>query len=142
MLPADQAMFERLGARLRELRTAAKLTQDQVGERAGFSGKYVGEIEKGVRDVPLSTLRAVVENGLGMALSAVFTGRSRRLDATPPTHARDVDLTASMIAGLPLRVRRPMLALAREIAELEIVAVAQTTAEPSSKAAEHRRKRG
>jgi transcriptional regulator with XRE-family HTH domain len=112
MLPADKALMERLGARLREIREHAKLSQDAVGERAGFSGKYIGEIEKGLRDVPLSTLRAVVESGLGLRIESVFLEHRRRRAAIHPEPlARDVELTASIVATLPMSMRRPLLAL-------------------------------
>jgi transcriptional regulator with XRE-family HTH domain len=110
--------MERIGARLRQLRERADLTQDQVGERAGFGGKYVGEIEKGIRDVPLSTLRAVAEAGLGVRIEAVFADGLRRKDAVPGIPLpRDVELTAGLIANLPITVRRPLLALVDVIAE-------------------------
>ena len=134
MLPADRTLLQHIGARLRELREAAALTQDEVGERAGFSGKYIGEIEKGKRDVPMSTLRAVVEGGLGAQLEAVFGGRASRRDRYDPpkvAFARDVEAIATVIAALPLRIRRPALALAEEL---------QERTAPVSRAAEGRRK--
>lgn len=111
MLPADRLLLERLGARLRQLREDAKLTQEQLAERAGFGGKYVGEIEKGIRDVPLSTLRAVVENGLGLQLDAVFSGKGGCRKVKVVAHPRDVEITAGVISQLPMNVRRPLLSL-------------------------------
>lgn len=114
MLPADRALLERLGARLRELRAAANLSQEEVGERAGFGGKYIGEIEKGTRDVPISTLRAVIENGLGLRIDAAFAGKPARV-AAGAVHPRDVELTAEAISRLPLKLRRPLLGLVNAI---------------------------
>lgn len=37
----------RLGKRIRELRKASGLSQDQAAELAGISGKYLGEVERG-----------------------------------------------------------------------------------------------
>lgn len=114
MLPSDEVLLERLGARLRELREKAKLTQEAVADKAGFGAKYLGEVEKGIRDVPLSTLRAIVEDGLGYPLDAVFGPRTRptkrRAGSKLP---RDVEITAELIAALPLTSRRPLLALIR-----------------------------
>jgi transcriptional regulator with XRE-family HTH domain len=132
MLPADRLLLERIGARLREIREGAKLSQETVGERAGFGGKYIGEIEKGIRDVPVSTLRAVVENGLGIQLESLFSGRVRRVDAGDQTHAQDVEITAAMLAELPIRLRRPILALVKAIGD-------QPVESQLSKAAERRR---
>lgn len=125
MLPADKALMERLGARLREIRERAKLSQEAVGERAGFSGKYIGEIEKGVRDVPLSTLRAVVEAGLGLRIDAFFGERPRRASAEKAPLARDVELTATMLATLPMKMRRPLLALVEAVRDDQPVRAAE-----------------
>ena len=110
-----RALLERLGACLRELRAAANLSQEEVGERAGF-GKYIDEIEKGLRDVPNSTLRAVVENGLGLRIDAAFAGKPMRLAAVA-IHSRDVELTAEASSRMPLRLRRPLLALVKVIGD-------------------------
>lgn len=39
-----------LGKRIRALRKDAKLTQEELAERAGLSANYVGEIERGERN--------------------------------------------------------------------------------------------
>ena len=61
-------LLRAVGEQIRSARLAANLTQTQLGERAGLVGKYVSEIERGTRDVPLSTLQALVERGLGFRL--------------------------------------------------------------------------
>src|ERR1700733_3086122 len=119
MLPADKALMERLGARLREIREHAKLSQEAVGERAGFSGKYIEEIEKGVRDVPMSTLRALVESGLGVRMDVLFVERPGRIATYKPALARDIEITASLLAILPMKMRRPLLALVEAVSDKE-----------------------
>ena len=141
MLPADKALMERLGARLREIRELAKLSQESVGEKAGFSGKYIGEIEKGVRDVPISTLRAVVEAGLGMRLEAFFSEQARRKRAPEASLARDVEITASMLAGLPMKMRRPLLALVTAVNQREQATRAAERSAPQWQPGKHRRAR-
>jgi transcriptional regulator with XRE-family HTH domain len=49
----------RVGARLKHLRQARKLTQEQLAEAAGLSYKFVGEIERGVGNPTLTTLEAL-----------------------------------------------------------------------------------
>ena len=44
------------GRRLRELRKARKLSQEQLGELAALHPKFVGELERGDSDVRLTTL--------------------------------------------------------------------------------------
>lgn len=57
----------RLGARLRQLRHARRLTQEQLAERAGLSYKFVGELERGRGNPTLTTL-AALSDALGVRL--------------------------------------------------------------------------
>jgi transcriptional regulator with XRE-family HTH domain len=45
-----------IGRRLRALRKLRKLTQEKLGERARLSGKFVGEVERGVGNPSLDVL--------------------------------------------------------------------------------------
>ncbi len=57
-----------LGKRLRELRTKAKLSQDQLAEQAGISAKYLGEVERGAVNVSVLILHKLsVVLGVGLA---------------------------------------------------------------------------
>ena len=128
MLPADRALFEQIGARLAELRKQAKptLTQEVVAERAGYTAKYIGEIEHGKRDIPLSTLRAVVESGLGLSLDAVFADKGRKvapLERIPLP--RDIELTANVLATLPMKIRRPLFTMLEAISQGQTALAAQ-----------------
>lgn len=63
-----------LGSRLRNRRQHLRLTQDDVATRAGFSSKYISEIERGCRDMPLSTLCRIVESGLTWRIDEALFG--------------------------------------------------------------------
>jgi transcriptional regulator with XRE-family HTH domain len=54
-----------LGKRIRALRKEAKLTQEELAERAGLSANYVGEIERGERNPSALALFALAR-GLGV----------------------------------------------------------------------------
>jgi transcriptional regulator with XRE-family HTH domain len=56
-----------LGTRLKQLRKARRLTQEQLAERAGLSYKFIGEIERGRGNPTLTTLAALGE-ALGVPL--------------------------------------------------------------------------
>jgi len=56
--PSETAA-KRLGAAVRRLRKAKKLTQEKLAERADLSTNSVGSIERGENDVTISTLRRV-----------------------------------------------------------------------------------
>ena len=63
------------GARLRELRTAAGLSQAKLAERAGVSRSYISEIERG----RLAEVSQEVRSALGGALGdPAGLGGSRR----------------------------------------------------------------
>lgn len=113
-MPASLALRRSLGQHIRNRRIAAGLTQDALGERAGIGGNYVSEIERGTRDVPLSTLRAIVEEGLGLRLAVQFErGAAGR---QPPARAplpRGIDLIAREVAALPAARRGVVLAMLR-----------------------------
>ena len=57
----------RLGVRLRQLRLARRLTQEQLAERAGLSFKFLGEVERGRGNPTLTTLGAL-SDALGVPL--------------------------------------------------------------------------
>jgi transcriptional regulator with XRE-family HTH domain len=105
----------RVGARMRALRLAQGLTQAEVSERAGFTVKYVNEIENGRRrDLPLSTLAAIVERGLGASLSAVFARETRRKAArVNPVLPSNIEALAHEIARLPASKRDAVLVVLR-----------------------------
>lgn len=46
----------RFGNRLRELRVARGLTQERLAELAGLHKNYVGEVERGLRNVALDNI--------------------------------------------------------------------------------------
>lgn len=45
-----------LGQRLRALRRRRTLSQERLGRRAGLSGKFIGEVERGEKSISLDNL--------------------------------------------------------------------------------------
>ena len=45
-----------LGQRLRALRKEQGLSQERLGERAGLSGKFIGEVERGEKSISIDSL--------------------------------------------------------------------------------------
>lgn len=50
-----------LGARIKELRKRAELSQDQLAEKVGIDGKYLSRIEVGKRYPSLETLERIAD---------------------------------------------------------------------------------
>jgi HTH-type transcriptional regulator / antitoxin HipB len=57
-----------IGEMIKEERKQAKLTQDQLAEKAGTKKSYISRIENGNSDIQLSTLFRIIETGLGKRL--------------------------------------------------------------------------
>jgi len=71
-----------LGRRIRELRSKHGWTQEQFAEFCGVHRTYLGHVERGEKNVSLSTVLRVA-NALGVRISALF-GRGGALTAQIP----------------------------------------------------------
>lgn len=60
-------IYNLLGKRIREERTKLNLTQEQLAEKVDISTSYVGQIERGERNISLDTLINVA-NVLGVTI--------------------------------------------------------------------------
>jgi transcriptional regulator with XRE-family HTH domain len=108
-----------VGALIRTKRTSAGLTQHTLASRAGLSAKYVSEIERGTRDVPFSTLHAIVESGLGLTLEVAFPIKATpRSGTTRPPLPRPIDEVARQLAALPDEERNAVVRILRDLIAL------------------------
>jgi len=55
----------RLGLLIQEARKKKGLTQQELAKKAGTNKAYISRVENDIKDVRLSTLRKIVEVGLG-----------------------------------------------------------------------------
>ena len=62
----------RLGSRLKEVRTAAGLTQAELADRAGVSRKTVNTVENGVF-VPSTVVALKLAGALGCSVEELFS---------------------------------------------------------------------
>ena len=60
------------GSRVRELRRARGLSQEELADRAGLHRTYLSGIERGQRNPSLKNIAAIAET-LGLGLSALFS---------------------------------------------------------------------
>jgi transcriptional regulator with XRE-family HTH domain len=68
---ARRAEATKFGAIVRRLREARGLTQEQLAERSGVSGTYIGFIERG-DNVPTLTIVLDLAAGLGISASELL----------------------------------------------------------------------
>lgn len=52
-------MLSGFGTRLKKCRKDAGITQEELGARAGVSYKYIGEVERGIRNPSLRTISKI-----------------------------------------------------------------------------------
>jgi ribosome-binding protein aMBF1 (putative translation factor) len=55
----------KIGAMLQEARREKGLTQEELAERCGTTKSYISRIENNIKEVRLSTLQKIVEQGFG-----------------------------------------------------------------------------
>ena len=68
------------GERLRQLRCARALSQEQLALRAGITPAYLGLVERGQRNPTVNTIEALC-NVLNISLSEFFSTEERKPDA-------------------------------------------------------------
>ena len=72
MKSMTDALRKELGARIKELRKAAGLTQEKLGEKADLNYKFIGELERGQVNVSLDSLIRIAE-ALGIKIEDLFS---------------------------------------------------------------------
>lgn len=72
-----------VGQRIRSLRKERGLSQEQLGEKGGFHYSYIGQVERGEKNVSLLNL-AKISEALEVSLSQLFAyidGEEKRTDS-------------------------------------------------------------
>ena len=64
-------LVDSIGLKVRELRKKKKLTQDDLAEKAGITGKYLGMVERGEVNVTIKVLENLADV-LGVKVSDFF----------------------------------------------------------------------
>ena len=62
-----EAGFEnfKIGALIQEARLEKGMTQEELAEKAGTTKSYISKLENNIKEVRISTLKKIVELGLG-----------------------------------------------------------------------------
>jgi DNA-binding XRE family transcriptional regulator len=67
-IPNDSADSFKIGLMIKTARQKAGLTQEQLAERSGTTRFYISRLENDKTDIELSTIRKIIEAGLGKDL--------------------------------------------------------------------------
>jgi transcriptional regulator with XRE-family HTH domain len=87
--PDVSSLATRLGERLRHLRQARRLSQEQLAELAGVSYKFIGDVERGRGNPTIKWLDAVAR-GLGVPLTDLIVEEEGPSVVTyPPLSGRE-----------------------------------------------------
>ena len=78
-----------LGLRLRALRKQRHLSQGRLGHRAGLSGKFIGEVERGVKSISIDSLYRV-SVALEIPLRELTDVRANKPAAVPSEEAEKI----------------------------------------------------
>ena len=74
LLAMDNTMItERVGNRIRELRSQTGLSQEKFALKIGMDRTYFASLELGKRNIALKNIEKIA-NGLGVTLSELFEG--------------------------------------------------------------------
>ena len=68
----EQAQYYVISEMLKEARTEAKMTQEQLAEKIGTKKSYISRVENGQCDMQLSTLYRIFEFGLGKRVNLLI----------------------------------------------------------------------
>jgi transcriptional regulator with XRE-family HTH domain len=83
-----------LGARIKELRKKAGLSQDELSEKIGIDGKYLSRIEVGKRSPSLETLQGIAD-ALQVDMKDLFDYLHHDTDGTTPHEIESLTLKAT-----------------------------------------------
>lgn len=73
-------ILKRVGKKIREIRKNRGLSQEALGEKATLSANYIGQIERGQKQVTLTTLDKIAESlEIDVSLLFEFPSTSKKI---------------------------------------------------------------
>jgi transcriptional regulator with XRE-family HTH domain len=84
-----------LGQRLRALRNQRGLSQERLGDRAGLSGKFIGDVERGEKSISIDSLYRV-SVALEIPLRELTDVRTDKPSAVP---SEDAEKIFALVSG-------------------------------------------
>lgn len=77
----DKEILKLVGARIRLLRKERGLSQEALGEKGGFHFSYIGQVERGEKNISLLNLAQIAE-ALGVNLIQLFSYVDEKIEVT------------------------------------------------------------
>lgn len=105
-------MTKEIGLRIRAERTAKKMTQEELAEKAGLHPTYIGQVERGEKSLTVSSLEKIV-GGLEISFADLFENMQPSMKE--PSYAM---LCYNIINVYPEKKQRQFYELLRDIEKL------------------------
>jgi transcriptional regulator with XRE-family HTH domain len=103
-----------LGEVLRKRRMGRKMSLNQVAQRAGVSTSFVSQVERGIANPTLSTLKSLLE-ALGSSVGSLLAGDVPSAEAAGAAKAQEADGITVLRAGQRRRIVYPGSTIANEL---------------------------
>ncbi|MFS0555779.1 helix-turn-helix domain-containing protein [Brevibacillus reuszeri] len=105
-------LIKRLGNRIRFLRKVKGLSQEQLGELSGLHTNYIGQVERGEKNVTVESLEKIAK-GLDVTLEELF----RHIDPSP--QADELQQLLDLLAERSTQDRELALQLVKSVFKWE-----------------------
>lgn len=117
-LSGVDALIQRLGQRIRELRTQRGWSQEQFADVCGVHRTYMGHLERGEKNISFSSIERVAK-ALDVSLAQLFDGLEEDASPAGPAANRSGQSNRVERAGLDLPTAlREVATLERSVATL------------------------
>ncbi len=115
--------YNALGVRIRLARRRAKLTQEQLAEKAGISTSFMGHVERGSRILSLETL-VMLAKALGVTLDELVIGKDMPVDEVPEA-SNGPESGRSMLAQQVSDLSNLLIMAQKRLADIESMQAAE-----------------
>lgn len=108
---------ENFGARIKQLRKAKGLTQEKLAERAGLETAYLGDIERGKRNLTIDNIEKIAR-GFKIEPFKLFLFHSGSSDTVVENKVMAKEKFLDYLENLPEKKRKILLRIVSDIAHL------------------------
>lgn len=108
----ENDVLKLVGARIRDLRKERGLSQETLGEKGGFHFSYIGQIERGEKNIALQNLTKIAA-ALEVPISQLFTYID--LEESPTASKSDLDEILELLRAKNLQQLRMVKNILNEI---------------------------
>lgn len=108
---------ENFGARIKHLRKAKGLTQEKLAEKAGLETAYLGDVERGKRNLTIDNIEKIAK-GFNIEPFKLFLFQLERVDASAENRTVAKEKVLDFIENLPEKKRKALLRIVSDISHI------------------------